>query len=293
MFTHENEYPDYFHTTLPRAFDCDLNEMPNSRNIIKWKLHCLSFEVTGYPNALLMPFAPLCIPLVYLLGYYLTNDRMIGLLAVPAFILNPLYSSWTNTATYDQVWSFFILLSIVLIYKNRSASFLSWVIAVFSKSFSIAFFPLWAYSVYKIKKDKKAIVITSILFIAALSIIIYSDLLKTTVGAPVGFFPENAEAAIVDNLGIFWQILPALAIFASLSLQFKSKEPIPNKRLVILWLLYILATTPIIHLFTMQGTYGYRYLIFGAFMSIFISMTLIQLGNWYIELLMKRTKTKN
>jgi hypothetical protein len=293
MFNHYDEYPDYYYTTLPRAFDCNLNELPDSRNIIKWYLHCLSFNVTGYPNAFLMPFAPLCIPLVYLLGFYLTKDRMIGLLSILAMIFNPLYSNWTTTGTYDQVWTFFILLSIVLLYKSNTGSFISLGLAMFAKSFSIAFFPLWVYSHYKIKKNYKVILIASSIFIIGIGVIIYSDLLKTTIGAPVGFFTENIEAALFTNIGIFWEVLPALAIAASLSLQFKSKIPIPNKRLVSIWLIYILGTTPVIHLFTMQGTFGYRYVIFAAFMSIFISMTLVQFGNWFIELVMKKTKLPN
>jgi len=296
MFSND-EYPDYYYTILPFVFDCDLNEFGErnggiTRNPIKWYLHCLSYEVTGYPNALLMPFAPACIPLVYLLGYYLTKDRMIGLLSMLAMIFNPLYTNWTNTGTYDQVWTFFILLSIVLLYKSNAGSFISWGVAVFAKSFSLAFFPLWLYSYFKIRKDWTFILIICILLGAASGIgfMFYENLANITVGASIGFFPENAEAALFTNIGIFWEVLPALVIFASLGLQLKSKVPIPNKRLVSIWLVYILATTPVIHLFTMQGTFGYRYVIFAAFMSIFISMTLIQLGNWFIELLMKKTK---
>jgi hypothetical protein len=297
MFEHDYKHPDYEYTILPFVFECDLNEFglrndALTRNAIKWWLHCLSFELTGYPNALLMPFLPACIPLVYYLGLYLTKDKVIGLLSSIAFIFNPLYSQWTTNGTYDHVWVFFILLSIVLIYKSKTASFLSWGVALFSKSFSLAFFPLWAYSYFTIKKNYKFVLLTCLIVCAGIGFIIYEDLLQTSFGSRVGFFPENAEAALFTNIGIFWQVLPALAIFASLSLQFKSKEPIQNKRLVVLWLIYILATTPVIHLFTMQGTFGYRYVIFAAFMSIFISMTLVQFGNWFIELLMRKTKIK-
>jgi hypothetical protein len=299
MFSHD-QYPHYEYTILPFVFDCDLNEFgvrndSTTRNPIKWYLHCLSFELTGYPNAFLIPFAPACIPLVYLLGYYLTKDRMVGLLSMLAMIFNPLYTNWTTTGTYDQVWSFFILLSIVLLYKSKGASVISWAVAVFAKSFSLAFFPLWAYSYFKIRKKYKFVLIVILILtsVAGIGLMLNEHLLSHTVGASIGFFPENTEAALFTNIGIFWEVLPALAIFASLSLQFKSKIPIPNKRLVSIWLLYILATTPVIHLFTMQGTFGYRYVIFAAFMSIFISMTLIQFGNWFIELVMKKTKLPN
>ena len=293
MFTNSNEYTDYYVTTLPRAFACDLDEFPDNRSPIKWYLHCLSFQLTGYANAFLIPFAPACLPLAYLLGYYMTNDRLIGLLTISALIYNPLYKDWTTTGTYDQVWTFFILLSLVLLFRNKTvASFGSYIVAAFAKSFSLAFFPMWLYTIYEVKKNRDYLIVFLLIGGLGLSMILYFGLVEKLVGSPVGFYSENTDQAIVDNIGLFWKIIPALAIVASLNLQFKTQAKIPNMRLVGIWLTSFFIMTPLIHLFSMQGTYGYRYVLLGVFMSILIGMTIVKLGNWYVEKkLMPSTKS--
>jgi len=297
MFEHD-QYPDYEYTILPFVFDCNIDEIPEredkiTRNPIKWWLHCASWHLTGYPNALLMPFNVMILPLVYLLGYYLTNDRIIGMIAMGAMLYNPLYADWVNTATYDQVWSFFLLLSVVMIFKQTKVGVIPLIISALTKSMVLMYLPLWLYTSWKIKRDK-VLLISFIAVAAIVALIIYDqDLVRKIVGNQIGFFPENIETAIFINLSLFWQVVPILAVFAVLNNTFRAKIKPTNKRIVIIWILGILAMNPLVHLFTLQGTFSYRYVPFAAFISVFVAMALVEMGNWYVEVQMKKAERQN
>jgi hypothetical protein len=296
MFEHD-QYPDYEYTILPYVFDCSTDEIPNrdgsiTRNPIKWWLHCASFQLTGYPNALLMPFNVLILPLVFYLGFYLTNDRIIGMIAMAAMLYNPLYKDWINTGTYDQVWAFFLLLSIVVIFKQQKAGIIPLIVATLTKSMVIMYFPLWLYTVWKVKKDK-VLIISFVAAVAITGFVLYEiGFANKVVGASIGFYPENIETAIFINLSLFWQVVPLLALFAVLNNTFRAKIKPLNKRIVVIWILGILVSNPLVHLFTLQGTFSYRYVPFAAFISVFVAMTLVELGNWYIEMQMKKAERK-
>jgi hypothetical protein len=280
MFVHDI-YPDYYETILPRAFVCDTD----SRNPLKYFVHCMSFQITGYPNALIMPFTIGLVPLTYLLGYYLTKDRLIGLLAMIGLTANPLYSNWTNTGTYDQMFTFFLLLSVVLIFKGRGTktSFVSWIVAGLSKSMAIMYFPMWFYSVWKIRKDYDMLVISGLLIALFVTILIYTGEAPKMIGSNITFHPEDIGDAILGNLTVFLDIIPILALFAGINCFFVPKNKVINKRLVVYWMLFVFATVPIIHLFTDQQTYTYRYTILGSFMSVFIAIVLVEIGNFIVE----------
>lgn len=273
MFVHDI-YADYYHEVLPRMATCEIDQLENSRNQLKWWLHCASFKLTGYPNALLMPFAPAVLPLVFYLGYYITKDEKIGLLSLGAMVVNPYYHNWLTTGTYDQVWSFFLLLSVVLLFKNTKVSFGSYLIAVFAKSLALLYLPLWIYTMWKTTKDRSMFIIPILLFCLFALVIIQTDNTTRLVGNTVGFYPENIEQAAIRNIELFWPIIPALLGLLAWNNAFRADNPPKNKRLVALWIITIFAMTPIIHIFTQQLTFGYRYFVLSAFVSVLVAMVI-------------------
>jgi hypothetical protein len=287
MFEHDS-YPDYYDTVLPFVFTCQVDEIPQrdgtiTRNPLKWWLHCASWHATGWPSAFLLPFSMAIPPLVYLLGYYITNDRLIGLLSFAAFIYNPLYKDWISTGTYDQVWTFFLLLSLVVLYKSTGGSFLSWIVSAFGKSVSLIYFPLWLYTMWTQRKDYFMVALAGFVVVVAASTIIDAGLIDIVAGSKIGFYPERSEDAVFRNISLFWQVIPYLALFVVINRSFIPKDGPKNLKLVAVWLLGMFAMSPIIYMFTLQDTYPYRYMPLAAFMSIFIAMTLAQLGNWIVE----------
>lgn len=58
--------------------------------------------------------------------------------------------------------------------------------------------------------------------------------------------------------------------------------------LCIVWILNSFATTPLIFLFTNQFQFVYRFVPLAVFMSIFIGIVIIEMGNFIKEYLMNR-----
>ena len=292
MFEHDPQ-PDYYVSILPYVFSCDIADMPPerygepTRNPIKWWLNCASFTFFENPKVLPMFFNIGVMPLVYFLGYYLTNDRLIGLIALQAFLINPLYSDWQTNGTYDQTWSFFLLLSVVLMlrFKSSGKAWLVYITSIASKSMSILYAPLLIITEWVATKNKRSVILFSVL--TGLMMLYAFTMLGTLVGNSVGFFPENWEQAVFRNISLFWQIIPGLLALFGINAVFHAKTKPENKKLVILWMVGIFLMTPVIHLFTQQLTFSYRYVPFAAFMSVYAGMVLVELGNFVTETRLK------
>lgn len=281
--------PDTWYFVLPYVFMCELNEFPdlgegeNQRNPLKWWLNCLSFKLTD--NYKLIPgiFGIAIMPLVYLLGSYLTNDRFIGFVALLSFTLNPLYTDWATQGTYDQVWAFFFVLSLVFLFKKKTpASILSMVVSISAKAMAGLMLPVYLYTMYQQPDNKKYVWLTIILVgIAALIGVLVFEI--DPVGNSIGFYPERWDEAVFRNISLFWQIIPVLALFIVLNRNFIPHQKMMNQKLVALWMGAFFMINPFVYFFTMQDTYSYRYVPLAAFMSVFIGMTLVNMGNWYHE----------
>ena len=280
--------PDTWYFVMPYVFSCELDEFPdigngNQRNPLKWWVNCLSFHI--FENYRIIPgfFGIAIMPLVYLLGSYITNDRFIGLVSLLAFVANPLYSDWATQGTYDQVWSFFFILSLVLVFKKHTTlSIVSMLASISAKAMAVMLFPVFLYTVYNQSKNKKHVIFT-IIGIVLVSLIGLLVIEINPVGNSIGFYPERWDEAVFRNISLFWQIIPALALLIVLNRNFIPRQKMPNQKIVAIWMIGFFMINPIVYFFTMQDTYSYRYVPLAAFMSVFAGMTLVNMGNWIIE----------
>lgn len=283
--------PDYYHFVLHYVYDCDPYSLPfrdesPTRNPLKWWTNCASYKWFDSPKLIPLLFNIGVMPLVYVIGSRMTGNRLVGLIALVAFVYNPLYSDWKTNGTYDQTWSFLLLLSVALMYHTRF-SVLAFAGSMFAKTLSLMYLPAWIYTNYKIRKSKvEAGIILFYLVIAVWSASAYVNLY----GSHIEFHPERWEDAVYRNISVLWQVIPFLALFVVLNRNFIPKDKVPNLGVVALWIGVILLQNPIIYLFTTQDTYSYRYVPLAAFMGIFIGMTLVNMGNWIVEQKLRRTK---
>lgn len=280
-----------FEGILVYVFDCNehpIFERDNTltRNPLKWGAECLSWNVFHNVKVIPLIFNIGIMPLVYLVALRLTNDRLIGLISLVAFIYNPLYSDWKSSATYDNIWSFFLLLSVWLV--NYKYNVLPYVISIATKSLSIMYLPAWLATNYESRRSKKELVIIcAILVLGA----IYINTMLNFVGAPVGFYPERWEDAVYRNISVLWQVIPFLALIIVLNRSFIPKIKVSGEKLSFVWIACALLQNPLIYLFTLQDTYSYRYVPLAAFMSMLFGITMINIGNWYAEVQLRKTKT--
>lgn len=282
--------PDTWYFVWPYVFTCEIDEFPkidgrdsNQRNPLKWWLNCASFQLTDNYKFIPGLFGIAIMPLVYLLGSYITNDRFIGLVSLISFTVNPLYTDWATQGTYDQVWAFFFVLSLVFLFRRKTpASIISIVLSISAKAMAGLMLPVYLYTMYQ-QPDKKKYVWLTIGLIGVASLIGVFVLEIGFVGADVGFYPERWDEAVFRNISLFWQIIPILALFVVLNRNFIPIQKMPNLKIVSLWMLAFFMINPFVYFFTMQDTYSYRYVPLAAFMSVFIGMTLVNMGNWWHE----------
>ena len=108
------------------------------------------------------------------------------------------------------------------------------------------------------------------------------------VGNQVYFRPDRMEDAIVGNLGALWEITPFMLGVVGINTMFRPKNMPQGRKTVGIWMISILAMTPLIYLFTEHMVYTYRFVPFVAFLSILVAMTASQLLGWIQELILSR-----
>lgn len=309
-------YPDYNMFIVPYIQHCSLNHFPqrdgytvlsdnvtaihdgkykDTRDPLKWYVNCLSYKITGSASFIPILFSLGLIPLVYLLSMQLVKDKLIGLLSMTAFILNPLYSNWVTSATYDQTWSFFLALSVYLMFrfKGTQYSIPSLLASLAAKGLGVLYFPAWIYSLWKTQASQRnRLMGLGIMFLLFGLGSMYLVSKTNVVGGDIGFYPEHIQDGLLRNMSMLYDVIPTLILFGVISRVIKPKERTKNLGLVIAWIVSAFMTTPLIYLFTNQFQFVYRFVPLAVFMSIFIGMTIIETGNYVLHLKLLSNKGK-
>lgn len=300
-------YPDYTMFVVPYLQHCSLNHFPqrdgyvvlsdnvtaihdgkykDTRDPLKWYINCLSYKTTGSASFIPILFSIGLIPLVYLVSIQLTNDRLIGLISTTAFILNSLYSVWVTSSTYDQTWSFFLVLSVYLMFRLKGTQYaIPGLLTSFAaKGLGVLYLPAWIYSLWKTETSQRNKLLgLGIMFLLFGLGSLYLSSKTNPVGADIGFYPNHLQDGLLRNMSMLYDVIPTLILFGIISRVIKPKERTKNRGLVISWIVSAFMTTPLIYLFTNQFQFVYRFVPLAVFMSIFIGMTIIETGNYILE----------
>jgi len=300
-------YPDYTMFVLPYVQNCSLTHFPqrdgyvvlndnvtaihdgkykDTRDPLKWYVNCSSYKLTGSASFIPILFSLGLIPLVYLLSVQLTKDKLLGLISMTTFILNPLFSDWSTSATYDQTWSFFLILSVYIMFRFKGTQYaiLGLIASLAAKGLGVLYLPAWIYSLWKTgATQRNKLFGLGVLFLLFGLGSLYLVSKTNVVGGDIGFYPDHLQDGLLRNMSMLYDVIPALIFFAIISRIIKPKERIKNNMLVISWIVSAFMTTPLIYLFTNQFQFVYRFVPLAVFMSIFIAMTIIETGNYIVE----------
>ena len=285
-------YPDYYIMVLD-YIRCNPIELVEPINLaqspfIKYLLLCFSNNVLGNDRIIPFAFSIGLVYLVYLLGHYITNDRIIGLVSSASFSINPLLTMYDTSPAYNQFWAFFVVLSVVLLYKKSIIAPLVYPLAILSKILAVSYLPVFVYNVIfgKIQHKKLTFVITMAL--VAVGVI---SIVTQGFGPAISFNPERAVDGSLQLLIHLMVILPILGVFVLFMVMFKSKTKITGTKIVYAWMGWILLTTPLLYVFSQDYQFSYRYVPFAAFMSVFIGISIVNFGNKVKEMLPKKKVT--
>jgi len=302
-WTPDNE-PDYQYFIMPYVKQCNLFEYPQRQNYVadsegvptyiqghfptrdplKWWVNCLSYKLTDSAKTIPIIFNVAILPLTYLIAVTLTRDRLIGMIAVSALILNPIYTRFEGSGTYDQIWSFFLLLSAYLLFRIKdriNMSIPSFLLSLAAKALGIMYLPAWLYTLHKTERSKQ---VKWILVLCLVGVIMAVGMTgHLTSGQSISFHPERVELAISQNIKLLWEVLPVLIVAVGVNRLLSPKQKVNGKGVTCVWMLNALATTSMIYLFTDQLQFVYRFMPFLVFMSVYLGMVIVESGNKLLE----------
>lgn len=285
----QDQYPDYFRNILPLKMQCDYEF--DTRGFLKYWANCFSYQYIGHDKIIPIISSVAVVYLTYVLANTITNNRMIGLIAMGAMTVNPLLTKFDSSPTYDQLWVAFFLLSIFLLYKKPVIGFLSYPLSIISKILSAAYLPGIILTIFVDKRLQNKKVIVGICTMSAVGIaaVIYQG-----TGSVIGIYPDRLLDGFLRIFESIWAIFPFVIGMIVIDRFFMPKEKPDGKMTVIVWMVWILLTTPMIYLFTKeQMQFGYRFVPFASFFSIYVGIVLVQLGNFVTEARLRKQSLKS
>jgi len=254
-------------------------------NFLKIWFNCFSYKVLGNDRMMPLVFSVGLVYLAYLLGHYITNDRIIGLISSATLSINPLLTTYDTSPTYDQAWTFFLILSVVLLYKKSIIAPMVYPLAILCKVLAFGYLPVFIYNIIsepiKHKKLSLGIIAVSVLF----GVVV---VMQSWITQSISFNPERLADGSLQLLIHLMLLLPVLGIFTLFLVMLKAKTKIIGTRIVYIWMIWILLTTPLLYVFSQDFQFSYRYVPFAAFMSIFIGISIVNFGNKVVEMLPKK-----
>jgi hypothetical protein len=301
--------PDYYLEILPSSQKCDIFKYPitetnkllsngtvidtgqthTARDPLKWWMNCVSYKLFDTPKLLPILFNLALMPLVYLLASALTKDRIVSLITLVTFIELPIYHDYIGSGTYDQIWSFFLILAVYISYrfKRPGLTILSFLVSLTSKTLGLLYMPSILYTLYDKRgtSTPKKILLVLIISITMIPVVIYftGGNLDHFLGGSIGFHQENINHAIFDNFGMLAYEVPIILFTTFASFRYGPKIPSPLRKLCLVWIGNAWLTTTIIYLFSTQYQFVYRFVPLAVFLALFIGITINDLGRAYIE----------
>ena len=130
---------------------------------IRMILLLTSLEILG--NVKIIPFLGSIALLLttYVFTKQVTNNRLAGIIAMLVLIQSYTFLKYDSFAMYENFWVLFYVLSLYAIYKKWQLSSVSYILSIFTKTFTAIFLPLSLVYVYyaKIKLKTKILLVIS------------------------------------------------------------------------------------------------------------------------------------
>lgn len=280
------QYPDYYANIISLKMKCDysVNHTTDAlqRGFLKYWMNCFSYQYVGNDRVIPVIASIIIVYLTYIIANLITKDRIIGLISMGATSINPLLTKFDSSPTYDQVWVAFFMLSIVLLYKKPIIGILAYPVSIMFKILAAGYIPGLLFHVYadKTMKNRKKILIG----LGGLSMVGILGVVYFGVGDVIEFHPERILDGFLRIFENIWPVFPAIIGAIVIDRFFMPKNKPEGKRIVLIWLAWILITTPLIYILTPnQMQFGYRFVPFVVFLSVYIGIVMTQLGNFITE----------
>ena len=212
-----------------------------------------SLEILG--NVKIIPFIGSIALLIttYFFTKQLTNNRLAGIIAVLVLIQSYTFLRYDSFAMYENFWVLLYILSLYTVYKKWQLSSVSYILSIFTKTFTAIFLPLSLVYIYytKIKLKTKILLVISYALMFGLVITVwyldtsvYGNLIEfDIVQALIGFTKLSYQLRF--DLLFLTALLPL-----TIALIIKAKNGMNTAASVLFLITGSLAAGPIIEIFS-------------------------------------------
>ena len=233
----------------------------------------LSISLNFLGNIQIIPFivSISLIVITYYITKELTKKRFAGIISVIILLQSNLFLKYSVSATYDNDWTLFYVLSLYLIYKKWFLSPLSYALSFISKFLAAVFLPMTFFLIYMSSLSKKEKIRITLLY-------------TVTILIPVGIELKNYSKPISDPNAILtgfaslenflrfdWLILIFLFPLI-IGLFLASKRGILHADSLMILIAGVLWSAPLLAGFTEITNQPYRFVPLVVFFAIGVSI---------------------
>lgn len=138
-------------------------------------------SLTVFQNVKLLPFfASISLIFVtYLLTVQISQKRFAGLVAMAVLLQSHTFLRYDTTATYENFWTLFYVLSLYLIYKKWQFSPLVFLASIFSKPLTVAFLPMTLFFILRSENTRKTKIGLTVSYLIIIGILAFAVLVIT------------------------------------------------------------------------------------------------------------------
>ena len=257
-------------------------------NLVKFFL--LSSSIALFDNIRVIPLiaSVAALTVTYLLTVKISQKRFAGLVSVMVVIQSYTFLKYDTSATYENFWILFYLISLYSLYRIWPASPISYILSVLSKSLTVAFLPLTLFFIYRANLPKKTKVLSIIPYIAILigGVIMVSVFNLDLIGAAdvtviqteriepfnaVDFWQGFSSAAFMLRFDV---ILLLLILPLIVGLYLASRKGVLQADAVMILIAGTLLVAPLLTGFTYMTNQPYRFVTLVFFFAIGIGTLL-------------------
>ncbi len=222
-----------------------------------------SLEILG--NVKIIPFLGSIALLLttYVFTKQVTNNRLAGIIAMLVLIQSYTFLKYDSFAMYENFWVLFYVLSLYAIYKKWQLSSVSYILSIFTKTFTAIFLPLSLVYVYYAKIKLKTKILLVISYVAMFSVVITVWYLDSSVYSSIIRF--DIEQLFIGFTKLSYQLRFDLLLLTALfpltiALIIKAKKGISIATPILFLIAGSLVAGPIIEIFSgFYVTLPYRF----------------------------------
>jgi hypothetical protein len=222
-----------------------------------------SLEILG--NVKIIPFLGSIALLLttYVFTKQVTNNRLAGIIAMLVLIQSYTFLKYDSFAMYENFWVLFYVLSLYAIYKKWQLSSVSYILSIFTKTFTAIFLPLSLVYVYYAKIKLKTKILLVISYAAMFGVVITVWYLDSSVYSSIIRF--DIEQLFIGFTKLSYQLRFDLLLLTALfpltiALIIKAKKGISIATPVLFLIAGSLVAGPIVEIFSdFYVTLPYRF----------------------------------